>query len=217
MEFFHVLNRGVMGHVIFPQTGDYIRFIHDMYIFNDVKPANNTTSSLASKPPYTPDVRNRLVDIHGWCLMNNHYHLLLSERVEGGMVRFMRKVNIGYAKYFNEKYKRHGYVFQGKTKKIPILKDGHFNHILHYIHLNPLDYLKGAELWRERTLKNAVKAEEYLAQYRWSSYQDYIGKSNFPSIVTMNFFNDEFGEYGKEIKKYIRSIELEDVQNLSLE
>ena len=47
----------------------------------------------------------RIVDIHGWCLMRNHYYLLLSERVEGGLTTFMRKLNTGYTNYFNERYK----------------------------------------------------------------------------------------------------------------
>ena len=77
--------------------------------------------------------------------MGNHYHLLLSERREGGISDFMRKVNVGYAKFFNEKYKRTGTLFQGRTKKVLVDSDAHFLHILHYIHLNPLDLLNGAK------------------------------------------------------------------------
>ncbi len=214
MDFYHALNRGVDGKTIFPESGDYIRFIRSMYLFNDVRPANNTTYALQKDKQAT---RRQLVDIHGWCLMRNHYHLLLSEKEDQGISAFLRKLNVGYAKYFNEKYHRHGYVFQGSTKKVPIVKDSHFNHILHYIHLNPLDYLRGSENWRERAVRSASKAEAYLQSYRFSSYLDYCGKSNFPSVVTTSFFKDAFGPYPAALKDYLRDIEIEPIKDLALE
>ena len=139
--------------------------------------------------------------------MRDHYHLLLSEKVEGGMSLFLRKLNIGYAKYFNEKYERNGYVFAGRTKKVLIERDQQFNYILHYIHLNPLDYLKGLENWRIRTKGNigsAKTALEYLKKYRWSSYLDYIGEQNFPSLLTTSLFGEASGGYEKTIEKYLK-------------
>ena len=156
----------------------------------------------------------RLVDIHAWCLMKNHFHMLLSARVEGGISKFLMKVNVGYAKYFNEKYKRSGYVFQGRTKKVLIQKDGHFMHIVPYIHLNPLDYLTGAGHWRKRKVKNAAAALTYLDTYRWSSYRDYCGIKNFPSILTTSLFGEDNGR--KELSKYLKSLEDDDFSELSL-
>lgn len=63
--------------------------------------------------------------------MANHYHLLLSELVEGGITLFLRKLNIGYAKYFNERHGRQGTLFQSRTKKILIERHAHFLYILH--------------------------------------------------------------------------------------
>jgi len=119
------------------------------------------------------------------------------------MSLFLRKLNVGYAKYFNEKHKRSGYLFQGRTKKVLIEHDAQFNYILPYIHLNPLDYLKGAEGWRIRSkgkgIKSVKAALHYLENYRWSSYLDYCGKKNFPSILTTDFFAN-----GKEHQDMIR-------------
>ncbi len=119
MELFHALNRGVEKRDIFLDDRDRFRFIHGMALFNTPHPANNTTYLLESS---INDIvcrykDERLVDIHGWCLMSNHYHLLLSERVEGGLSLFLRKLNVGYAKYFNDRYSRSGFLFQGRTKK----------------------------------------------------------------------------------------------------
>ena len=137
MELWHALNRGVDKRTIFEDSQDRARFVHDLFEFNDEKAAQNTSRSNMS------NLRSRslLVDIHGWCLMKNHYHLLLSERVDGGITKFIRKLNIGYAKYFNEKYHRSGTLFQGRTKRVLISSDAHFLHILHYLHLNPLHLL----------------------------------------------------------------------------
>jgi len=142
--------------------------------------------------------------------MENHYHLLISELIEGGLVKFMMKVNVGYAKYYNERYERHGHLFQGKTKKIRIEHEAHFLYILHYLHLNPLDYFPGAKEWRERdksTIKNAQEALKYLNGYRWSSYLDYSGKKNFPSILNKDLFGDAFGNYQEALKEYLKDAE----------
>lgn len=225
MDLYHVLNCGVEKRNIFLDTQDYWRFIHGLYEFNDKKPVENLGYRIAQKRKvidlggrYTP--RERLVDIHGWCLMKNHYHFLLSERVEGGISKFLQKLNAGYAKYFNERYKRSGTLFQGRTKKILIENDGQFNYILHYIHLNPLDYLKGAEEWRIRSkgmIANHKQALEYLQKYRWSSYLDYIGEKNIPSLLTTDFFKEEHGDYRKAVSTYLRESKYSEVASFSLE
>ena len=171
------------------------------------------------------DLRNRsfggekekIVDIHAWVLMKNHYHLLLSERREGGISFFMRKLNVGYANYFNTKYERSGYVFQGRTKKILITRDSHFMHIVHYIHLNPLDYQKGSRDWRSRKIGSAQAALAHLARYRWSSYLDYCGEKNFPSLLTRDFFDDALGNVGKATRQYLKEIEIADLAPFTLE
>ena len=115
MELYHVINKGVDGRKIFLDTQDYARFVHDLYEFNDTAPAlefHHAVSRTSNVGRGTSYIRKRLVDIHGWELMKNHYHLLLSERIEGGMTLFLRKLS-GYARYFNERYERRGNFFQG--------------------------------------------------------------------------------------------------------
>ena len=151
--------------------------------------------------------REQLIDLHGWCLMGNHYHLLVSERVSGGLTRFIMRLNVGYAKYFNEKYKRAGTLFQGRTRKILIDSDAHFLHILHYIHLNPLDFLDGSEDWRDFRIKDSLKALGHLNAYRWSSYLDYCGEKNFPSILTTGLFSDVYKNYSNAIRSHLKDTE----------
>lgn len=223
MELYHVLNRGIDGRDIFLDTQDYARFVHDLYEFNDVAPASEfhrATSRAANVGRTTSYIRERLVDIHGWELMKNHYHLLLSERIEGGMTLFLRKMS-GYARYFNERHERSGHLFQGRTKRILIEDQKHFLYILHYLHLNSLDYLPGAEKWRERdkgTIENISEALEYLKNYRWSSYLDYCDIPNFPSILTKTLFKDSLGgKYSSILKKYLEEKVVEEIATKLLE
>ncbi len=216
MELWHVLNRGVDGRDLFLDTQDYARFVHDLYEFNDSAPADNLWRLFDSSGvrdfvnPSFRKARKLLVDIHGWVLMKNHYHLLLSERIEGGISLFLRKLNVGYANYFNERYERQGTLFQGRTKKILIEREPHFLYILHYLHLNPLDYLKEAREWRVRSkggIGSVSKALNYLDSYRWSSYLDYVGKKNFPSVLTTSFFKKSLSDYRDSLIEYLRDAE----------
>ena len=219
MELYHALNRGVDKRPLFLDDGDRLRFVHDLYEFNDTAPA---PEFIRCREFVTPDIhkvasRERIVDIHGWCIMGNHYHLLISELIDGGLSKFLRKLNVGYAMYFNEKYKRVGTLFQGRTKKIHINSDAYFLHILHYIHLNPLDFLKGAEDWRAREIKNSKGALRHLENYRWSSYLDYCGKKNFPSVIHTELFSGVFGAYEKCLRRYLKDIEVDSVKPFLLE
>jgi putative transposase len=137
--------------------------------------------------------------------MKNHFHLLLSERVENGITLFLRKMT-GYARYFNERHERKGVLFQARTKKVLIERHEHFLYVLHYLHLNPLDYLTGAKDWRVRDkgqVENVREALEYLQNYRWSSYLDYCGTRNFPSLITKDLFGHPRGAYEKSVCEYL--------------
>lgn len=183
MEIYHVLNRGVEKRDVVLDDNDRMRFIRSLYLFNDTKNAPNSVS----QPVKWQNNKQRvcLVNIHAWCLMNNHYHLLLSPAEDDlkNISLFMKKLNMGYAKFFNEKYERSGYLWQGKYKKILINNDSQFQYIPYYIHLNPLDYTNYE--WRSGKVscENQERIHEQLLKYRWSSYLDYNGSKNFPSLI----------------------------------
>jgi putative transposase len=223
MDFYHALNRGVDGRVIFNDQRDYQRFVHALGAFNDSKVAYNTEKLFGgavlrdSRVGRPRSERDPIVDVHGWCLMKNHYHLLLSERQEGGLVLFLRKLNVGYAQYYNLRHERKGTLFQSRTKKVPIVRDAHFLHILNYIHLNPLDYLSGAAEWRLRHVKSSSGAMQHLDVYPWSSFHDYAGEPRFPDVTTTSFFSKSFGDYRTALAEYLRHLESHEVARISLE
>lgn len=223
MNLYHILNRGVEKRDIFMDESDYLRFVHDLWEFNDIAPtahAIHSFKNLDLRNPNFHTVRKDGVDIvaiHGWCLMKNHYHILVEELVEGGLTKFLRKLNVGYANYFNEKYDREGSLFQGRTKRVRIDNDAHFLHILNYIHLNPLDFIAGAREWRERRIESTADAVNQLETYRWSSYHDYCGKKKFPSILTTKLFSDSPANFKKETLAYLRDIEIGSINKYLLE
>ena len=231
-EIYHILNRGVDKRKIFIDEQDYFRFIHDLFEFNDQNPVRtvlynfkkfesrqkNKVEYFDLVGPNIKKLRDLLVDIHAFCLMPNHYHILISPRIEDGIVKFMRKLDMGYAKYFNLKYKRKGTLFESRYKSILVKQESHFYHLPYYIHLNPLD-LKFPE-WRKGELRNYREALKFLEKYRWSSHLDYTGKKNFPSVINRKFLLEVFGgekEYRRSTKRWLKDLELEGIKNLMLE
>jgi len=223
MELFHTLNRGVDKRKIFLDRQDHLRFIHDLFEFNDQEWVNTTfyrfrqSNDIASRK-IERRPRKLLVNVHAFALMPNHYHLLLSPKIENGISKFMKKINMGYAKYFNQKYERQGALFEGRYKSVLIKNEAHFIHIPYYIHLNPLDL--ATPEWRDRKLKNYQKAVGFLDSYRWSSHLDYAGAHNFPSVTQREFLTEFFGgpqKYRENIKDWLGNLDFSNFKKFLLE
>jgi REP element-mobilizing transposase RayT len=123
--------------------------------------------------------------IHAYCLMSNHYHLLL-ETPSGNLSKIMQHINGAYTSYFNAKRKRSGHLFQGRYKAIVIEADEYAQELSRYIHLNPVR-------------ANMVANPE---EYRWSSYLDYIGIRKRPEWLETSFILDYFGKGEERFGKY---------------
>ena len=113
--------------------------------------------------------------VHVYCLMNNHYHLLI-ETPSGNISQIMHHIKTAYTAYFNTKHERSGHLFQGRYKAIVIDADEYAREVSRYIHLNPV---------RAGLIE---KPEEY----RWSSYQYYIFKSGAPPVAQERFYSELF-------------------------
>jgi len=150
--------------------------------------------------------------------MPNHYHLLLRQKRDGGIVQFMQKLGTGYTMYFNQKYERVGGLFQGRFKAVVVEEEPHFIHLPHYIHLNPLSLVESG--WDRREIKDWKKGMKFLESYRWSSYLDYIGKKNFPSVTSREFLTgimDGPKEYKKATRQWLKDMDLENIKDVILE
>lgn len=176
-EFYHVYNRGVEKRDIFLDDDDHLHFVHCLFAMNDIHPKLDLR--LKAERVLDGMQRDRIVEIVAWSLMPNHFHLLVRQRVDNGITKFLRKVCTGHAMYFNKKYKRSGVLFQGRFKAKHIAKDAYFQHLPRYIHRNPIAHMNDKE-----------KQRELLQNYRWSSYRDYLGMKNFPSLLDEQILRD---------------------------
>lgn len=125
-EYYHIYNRGVDKRDVFSDEKDYFRFLLSMNLLNDKeggimikwrdykKSVKNAKLNDFLKLSFRK--RENLVDIISYCLMSNHYHFILKQNVERGIERFLHKLGTSFTKYFNEKHKRNGSLFQGSFK-----------------------------------------------------------------------------------------------------
>ncbi len=176
-EHYHIYSRGVERHKIFLNKNDYERFTALLYIMNQdesfrmdnflrqkVRPLNDIFKEKKGKA---------LVSILSYCLMPNHFHLILYEHTEGGISAFMGKLLTAYSMYFNTKYERSGTLFTRPFRSEHISNEPQYLHIFSYLHLNPLSIIENN--WKKVGIKNKKAAEIYLEKYQFSSYQDFIG------------------------------------------
>jgi len=192
-NYYHIYNRGTDKRQVFSDNSDYARFVHYLYEFNDKKFDRNISRKIErGLASFIQGPRDLLVEIVAFCLMPNHFHLILKQLKDDGIAQFMQKVGTGYTMYFNKKNQRSGSLFQGTYKSISIEKDEYLNHLSRYIHLNPVELIESN--WKMEGIKYWDKVKEFLRSYRWSSYLDYAGIKNFPSLINkeiiMSYFKD---------------------------
>lgn len=202
-DIYHILNRGVEKRKIFLDDEDYFRFRDDLKDFNSKK---RVPMSHYDRRKLNLDIRypsDALVDILCVCLMPNHYHLLVQEKIDGGAGIFASKIGIGYTHYFNQKNERNGVLFQGRSKRILVKKDAHFIHLPYYILANPVKLIEPG--WKEKKLKNKKEAIKFLDNYKWVSFRDIVSneKGIFSEVINKKLFLRIFGfASGREFEKY---------------
>lgn len=114
---------------------------------------------------------------HAYCLMNNHYHLLL-ETPDGNLSHAMRDIGGRYTQQFNRRHRRVGHLFQGRYKAILVEKESFLLELARYIVLNPV---------RSGLCRSA-------GMYPWSSYRATVGRTNVPRWLTIDSVLGRFGE-----------------------
>ena len=125
-EYYHIYNRGTEKRKIFTTEADYLRFISLLYLCNTPESLHRSDYSQASLDQLLSLKRGKtLVAIGAYCLMPNHFHILMHEHTESGISTFMQKLITAYTMYFNRKYDRSGALFQGRFKAERVKQDNH--------------------------------------------------------------------------------------------
>jgi len=195
-EFYHIYNRGNDKRSIFLDNNDKKRFIKLLILCNSLKPVKIADLSLGVTLRNLKNDEN-LVDIGAYCLMPNHFHLLVKERMENGISIFMKKLSTGYSMYFNKKNERTGKLFEGVFKATHVDNDEYLKYLFAYIHLNPVKLIDPE--WKEKGISDVEKTKEQLNSYKYSSYQDYIGRNREESVVLNK---SAFPEYFADFKEF---------------
>ena len=206
-KIYHIILRSIDDNKLFKDTDDYYRGIFSIYEFNTVNPVEilkrrsvrlrikrflkKIEKSGGGPSSATFESRDKLVEVLTFSLMPNHIHLLLKQIKDGGIVKFMSKLGTGYAGYFNKKYSRKGHVFQNGFLSVPIKTDEQLKTVFAYIHVNAVSLIEPR--WKERGVRNTNKAMQFIKEYKWSSFSDYLGKQNFSSVTDRKFMSETMG------------------------
>jgi len=176
--FYHVINRGNAGENIFKSKRDREKFLEYL------QKAGERFSTI----------------IHTYCLMDNHYHLLM-ETPEPNLSGALQWINVSYALYFNRKRHRSGHLFQGRFKAIVIDADEYLKQLSRYIHLNPV----------------RAKITHTPAAYPWSSYHAFTGKEKPPQWLETQCLLSQFGRSKKDAirsyRSYVEEVEADALEN----
>lgn len=205
-NFYHIFNRGVEKRKIFVDDYDRWRFLLGLFLFNDENASVNTLWRVEEsfgratfntlRKFLEGKERRPIVKINAYCLMPNHYHLILEEIINGGISKFMQRFGTGYTMYFNKKYNRVGSLFQGTFKSVFAETQEHLERLLLYVNIiNPAQILE-PDL-KERGFKNLKKIQLFVNEYPWSTHQEYLN-SRASVIIERGIL----GEIFKDVKKY---------------
>ncbi len=210
-EFYHLYNRGVDKREIFLEKSDYERFISLLYFSNSEKKLKlSNYSNHKQRSIFDIDIGESLVSIGAYCLMPNHFHLLIYEKKENGISLFMQRLLTAYTMYFNKKYNRTGSLFQGTYKSQHADTDRYFKYLFSYIHLNPVKLID--PFWKENGLADINKAYAFLDNYLYSSFLDYKGlERKLGKILSKETVLDCFENKDAFIKNITEWLEYKDL------
>ena len=157
---YHIINRGVEQRFIYLEPEDYEFFLDLLFkLSNDYQ-----------------------IVIHAFCLMTNHYHLLL-ETKQNNLSKAIQFVNDKYSKYFNKKYIRSGHLWQGRYKSHPLFDNAHFWIVAKYIERNPI----------KAGMVKDVAFYKYQSFFQWKYKHNYFELLNNSKIFDMTY--DEYADY----------------------
>ena len=186
-EYYHALNKGNDGQVVFRDQRDWARFLFlILYLQSPATVLNigrqvdyfikngrfNMPKDIENKV-----IENRYVELVAFILMPNHFHLIIKELKSGGISDYMKRVLGGYTKYFNTKYKKSGHLFQGPFKAVYVKDDPQLLYLSAYIHKN----IKEISGWG---------GKEEL--FPFSSFQDYVEKNRWGGLLKTKIILDQF-------------------------
>jgi len=186
-SIYHIYNRGNNREIIFRDEQDYRAFLFRLGLVLGIKKEHLNNSELTKSPKSRIRIESLepgSFKLHAFCLMPNHFHLLVEQCSEETISKLFLKFLTSFSRYVNLKHKRVGYVFQDRFKAVQIESNSQLMLISSYIHMNPVK-------------DDMVRKPE---NYKWSSYNDLISDKN-NHFIDDKFLVDIFGGVNNFIKQ----------------
>lgn len=215
-KYYHVFNKTIDQKKSFVSRQDYQRAVTAL-LFYSFKQNNHDLSKfmrLTSKSQIefiNNHHSSTVSSVIAFCLMPNHFHILLKQIIKGGISYHLKEFQNSYTRFLNIKQKRSGPLFLTQFKAVKIETENQFLHVSRYIHLNPFS-------------SNIVKSKQKLLSYPWSSLPHYLSKKTtlLQSVIdksdTMSYFQNNPEKYKKFILDHSdHQKSLKQIQNLLLE
>lgn len=211
---YHVINRGIWSLPIFNNRRDYLRIINAMFYYQNVDVPLSYSKFLSLslndrllRLKLLKKNERFLVEIIAYCLMPNHFHLLLKQVEENGISSFVGKLINSYTRYFNTKNEKVGPILQGRFKAVRVESDEQLLHLSRYIHLNPYS-------------SHILNKPADLLGYSFSSFPEYLGKVE-PTLCSKELVLNNFKDR-EEYEKFVfdqadHQRNLEKIKHLALE
>jgi len=209
-EWYHCYNRGVEKRIVFEDVRDYHRFLELLYLANDESPLRRDDIGIHKFEEVLNTHRSkRLVAIGAFCLMPNHFHLVLKEIADGGITTFMHKLGTAYTMYFNARYGRTGNLFLKPFQSRHVSTDRYFQHLINYVHCNPAALFEPK--WKTSHVVDPQFLEEQIAAYQYSSLGAHTG---VPTPISVILDSEVFSiTHPVRIQKMLQEARLYDVDS----
>jgi len=212
-HYYHIFNRGVNRQPITVNKWDYKRIIDLLRFYKSTYSPTRFSKFKLLPLEERKEMWNKInsspsyVDIVAYCLIPNHFHLILKQNVDKGISKFLGNFQNSYTKYFNTKNERTGHLFQGQFKSVLVDTDNQLIHLSRYIHLNPYT-------------SALVDNENKLTNYEWSSFPEYLGMTaeeicNKVSVMTNFSSPEKYKEFVLNNAEYLKT--LTDIKHLLID
>lgn len=212
-QIYHIYNRSIERKSIFTTKWEYQRSLDTLNYYH----FSNLPFRFSYLQKLNKDIRekilfeinegkDKLLEIIAFCLMPNHFHFMVKQIQNNGIIKFVSKFSNSYTKYFNTKHKRKGPLFEGIFQANLVETEEQLVHLSRYIHLNPTS--------------SYIIPQKDLLDYEWSSLPEYLNLKNKTICnkeLVLNLFSS-VADYKKFVLDQISyAQELDKIKHLTLE
>src|SRR3989338_10054650 len=169
-EIFHVFNKSIANFPILKDLDNTKRFMQTLGYYNSSFNKMNLGNFLQENHDYDSDillpVEGTFVKYLSYCLMPDHYHLLIKILIDRKFSKYISDVENSFSRYFNIRFKRKGPLWQSRFKAVRIKTNEQLLHVSRYIHLNPTtaNLVKKPEDWIYSSYKKIISDPKYLRE-----------------------------------------------------